>query len=187
LSLIKSEAFIQHAKDYIARVNRALSSIVDEALIDFIESLILQRGTVYVVGNGGSASNSSHLALHLSDVNIRAIDVMSQVPTTTAFSNDLSYADALSSYLNTMAWPASDALVVISGSGNSENILNALKYARSSSIETFGLLGFGGGSAADLCDHKIVVASDQYGPVEDVHSAVIHMLTETMLQIPRPG
>jgi D-sedoheptulose 7-phosphate isomerase len=95
----------------------------------------------------------------------------------TALANDLSYEMVFAEQLVNVIC-AGDVLIVISASGNSPNVLNAIHYARRRSVETIGLLGFDGGQAADLVDIPIVVRSSDYGIIEDVHLAINHMLVE---------
>ena len=92
-----------------------------------------------------------------------------------ALSNDKDYGKAPALRLRANATDR-DCLIVISGSGDSLNILTALSEAHSLGMTTLGLLGMGGGPARGLCRHFIVVESRNYGIVEDTHSAVIHLL-----------
>src|SRR5262249_29799078 len=70
-----------------------------------------------------------------------------------------------------------DVAIAISASGNSANILEATRTARDLGLRTVGLIGFGGGQLAELVDLPIVVGAGQYGPVEDVHLIVNHLVT----------
>lgn len=140
-------------------------------------------GRVYVCGNGGSASNAGHLVLHLRDVGIRAYDLVSDVPWLTATANDYGYDKVFSWVLEALQAGPEDLLIVISGSGNSPNIILALEYAGRKNIPCWGLLGMGGGKAAALCDGVVLVDSDSYAVVEDVHSIALHALTQALRQV----
>ena len=133
-------------------------------------------GIVYVLGNGGSSANASHLVLHLREAGMKAVDLMGDAAHLSALSNDHSYQEAPRLRLRAEA-TQDDVLVVISGSGNSVNVLVTLAEASSIGMFCIGLLGFGGGSAKALCDEAIVLESKEYGPVEDAHSAVIHIVS----------
>jgi phosphoheptose isomerase len=95
----------------------------------------------------------------------------------TALANDLGYENVFSEQLTNLI-QAGDVLVVVSASGNSPNVLNAMRYARSQSAEVIGLLGFDGGAAAGLADIALVVDSEHYGVVEDIHLIINHILVD---------
>ena len=132
-------------------------------------------GTVWCAGNGGSQANAAHLSLHLQECGIRAVEFMGEAALSSAFANDATYEASLAKRLRLLSRP-SDLLIVLTGSGNSINIITALAEARRLGLDTIGLLGFGGGMAKGLCRVPIVLTATSYGPVEDAHSAVVHML-----------
>ena len=136
------------------------------------------------MGNGGSASTASHMAADLAKntigANMRRFRIMSlndNVPLMTALSNDLGYHRVFTEQLMNLIRPG-DVLVVISGSGNSPNVLRAVDYARDQCAQVVGLLGFSGGRAAELCDTAVVVDSEDYGVIEDAHLILNHILVE---------
>ena len=95
----------------------------------------------------------------------------------TAFANDLSFDDMFVQQLRNYVQKG-DVVIGISGSGNTPNVIKALLYAKSVGAVTIGLLGFNtGGSAKDLVDHHIIIKSNSYGIVEDLHMALDHVLT----------
>ena len=139
---------------------------------------------VFTLGNGGSASTASHMAADLSkntiDADTRRFRVFSlndNQSLMTALANDLGYEHVFSEQLRNYVRPG-DVLVAISASGNSENVINAIRYAQSQSVEVAGILGFDGGRAAELADLAIVVPSCEYGIVEDVHLIINHILVD---------
>lgn len=149
--------------------------------------------TVYVAGNGGSAATASHLACDLQKTTlakehdrvakrIRCIALTDNVPLMTAWGNDVGYDEIFGQQLRNLASPG-DTLLVITASGNSSNILSALRAARELRLETIGFLGFDGGKALDECDLSVVVESRNYGVVEDAHSVLMHMLTGALKPI----
>jgi D-sedoheptulose 7-phosphate isomerase len=95
----------------------------------------------------------------------------------TALANDLGYEHVFSEQLTNLV-QAGDVLIVVSASGNSPNVLQAMRYARSRSAEVVGLLGFDGGAAAALSDITLIVPSDHYGVIEDVHLIINHILVD---------
>jgi D-sedoheptulose 7-phosphate isomerase len=78
-----------------------------------------------------------------------------------------------------------DTLLVISASGNSQNLIKAVEEAKRLGMQTLGLLGFDGGYLRKICDHSILVRTEmgEYGIVEDVHLSICHNLTEALRQI----
>jgi D-sedoheptulose 7-phosphate isomerase len=152
-------------------------------------ALMLFRGyeagkQVFIIGNGGSASNASHMAADLAKntirPNMRRFKVMSlndNPAMLTALANDVGYEYIFAEQLINLIAPA-DILIVLSGSGRSQNILNAMEYARSQSAEVVALLGDGDSPAAELADLAVIVPSRDYGVIEDCHLVINHALVE---------
>ncbi len=164
---------------------RAIESIEVHAVAQAAEApATVQRcgGTVFVVGNGGSATTASHLACDFQKGaqadgrHTRAISLSDNVALMTAWGNDASFEQIFAGQLKALARPE-DALVVISVSGSSPNVLAALDVAREKGLITVGLLGRDGGLALERVDYPIVVASEDYGWVESAHLALGHVLT----------
>jgi D-sedoheptulose 7-phosphate isomerase len=138
--------------------------------------------TIFIAGNGGSASTASHFALDLqkaggsSTVMTRALSLSDNMGLITAWGNDTSFDQVFVEQLRRVGQPG-DVLVVVSVSGNSPNLLEALDWARSNKMGTLGLLGKDGGKALASVDSAVVVPSDDYGWVESAHLALHHILT----------
>jgi len=123
---------------------------------------------------------AADLAKNTIGPNMRRFRIMSlseNAAIMTALANDLDYESVFSEQLTNLI-SAGDVLIVVSASGNSPNIIKAIRYAQTQSAEVVGLLGFDGGEAAQLADLAIVVPSSDYGIVEDVHLIINHMLVE---------
>lgn len=182
-----TEALASLADDYVGRLHAALTALSRSELTQLGE--ILSRAyrngkQVFTVGNGGSSSLASHMAADLAKntigPNMRRFRIMSlneNASIMTALANDLGYENVFSEQLTNVIG-AGDVLIVVSASGNSPNIIKAIEYAQTQSAEVVGLLGFDGGRAAQLADVAIVVASWDYGIVEDVHLTINHILVE---------
>jgi D-sedoheptulose 7-phosphate isomerase len=174
-----------HIDDYLERLRAAIDGLPRERLNQLGEILLRAYRVdkqVFVMGNGGSSSTASHLAADLAKntigPNMRRFRIMSlneNAAIVTALANDLGYENVFSEQLTSLV-RAGDVLIAVSASGNSPNILNAMRYARSRSAEVVGLLGFDGGQAVGLADLSIVVPSSDYGVVEDLHLVINHML-----------
>jgi D-sedoheptulose 7-phosphate isomerase len=133
---------------------------------------------IFVCGNGGSAATASHFACDLLKTagDFRVVALTDNSATLTAYANDLGYEAVFAQQLRALSQPG-DLLVAISASGDSHNILTALLYASAHGLQAVGLLGFDGGEAKGLCDTAVVVPSNNYGQVEDVHLAICHSIT----------
>ena len=177
----------EHVEDYLQRLQRAIASLPRDRLAQLGDSLLRAYRNdkqVFTLGNGGSASLATHMAADLAKntigANMRRFRVTSLNDNTsvlTALANDLGYENVFVEQLINLV-RAGDLLVVISASGNSPNVLKAMRYAQQQSAEVVALLGFDGGAAAALADNAIVVESFSYGIVEDLHLVVNHILVE---------
>jgi D-sedoheptulose 7-phosphate isomerase len=156
-----------------------------------LHSVRLRGGRVYSFGNGGSASTADHLACDLAKTarrpgerTLRAFSLTDNNAMLTAYANDVTYADAVACQLDAIADPG-DAVVAISASGRSPNILVALAMARRLGLYSIGLFGCGGGPAAGLVDLALVQDSSDYGVIETVHLGIVHALAAA-LRVPDP-
>jgi len=134
-----------------------------------------------ICGNGGSASLAEHFAQDLAkQCQVRSLPLTS-LAMVTALANDISYQDIFCKQLEFYAKPE-DLLIVISGSGNSLNILYALTKAKAMQIPTTGLLGFDGGKAKHLTDLAITVPALHMGRAEDGHLILSHILVYGLME-----
>jgi D-sedoheptulose 7-phosphate isomerase len=178
---------LQNVEGYVGRLRTAVEALPMDRLAELGEILYrtYRNGQqVFTLGNGGSASTASHMAADLgkntSKANMRRFRVLSlndNQALLTALANDLGYENVFSEQLKNLI-RAGDLLVAISASGNSPNVLNAIRYAQEQCAEVVGILGFQGGKAAELVDLSIIVPCDHYGVVEDVHLIINHILVD---------
>lgn len=143
-------------------------------------------GTVYVAGNGGSAAIANHTICDCSKGThvdghppFRTMSLAANVPLMTAIGNDISY-DAIFSEPLKYYLKAEDALLVVSSSGNSPNVVAACDYANAQGVPTIAFVGFKGGRLAEIARHVVHVPIENYGIVEDTHQSLIHVLTQYM-------
>jgi len=143
--------------------------------------------TIFFFGNGGSASTASHFVTDIAKVaggtegrgkgrRFRCVSLNDNIPGMTAWANDVGYAEVFSGPLKALA-EKGDVALAISGSGNSPNVLEAMKTARAMGLTTIGLTGMGGGKLKDLVDVPVVVPSNSMQHTEDTHLIVLHLLT----------
>lgn len=178
----------EHAvNSYLADLQEALDALSRERLSELGDILFRAYRNdrqVFILGNGGSSSTASHMAADLGKntigTNMRRFRVMSLNDNTallTALANDLGYEHVFAEQLVNLVRPG-DVLVVLSASGNSPNVLTAIRYAREQCAEVIAFLGFDGGEAAKISDVALVVPSASYGIVEDSHLIINHILVE---------
>jgi D-sedoheptulose 7-phosphate isomerase len=138
--------------------------------------------TIFVCGNGGSASTASHFTCDIikgASFNraqrFRILSLADSLPTLTAYSNDVSYDCVFVEQLKNFA-QAGDLVMCISGSGNSPNVVRAMEYANSIGCKTIALTGRDGGKLAPLAQLNIHVPVPHMGRIEDAHMVVCHMI-----------
>jgi len=143
---------------------------------------------IFILGNGGSASQASHMAADISkntfkrvyDPKIkrfRIISLTDNISMLTAYANDVGYEEVFSQQLRNLI-NEHDVLIVITGSGNSPNVVRAVEYAREHNATVIGLLGFDGGKVKDKVDYELTVNSNDYGVIESVHPAIHHLIVK---------
>jgi len=177
------KAFSKEYADTLGGVLRGLPLEGLAQTLRVIERAYRARKHVFLVGNGGSAATASHMASDLmwtvartGRPGLRAIALADNVPVLTAVANDRSYDDVFAVPLESLA-DEGDVLIVISGSGNSPNVVRAVEVARRRGLATIGFLGMGGGKVAPLVDVAVIVPSGDYGPIEDMHMMFNHLCT----------
>jgi D-sedoheptulose 7-phosphate isomerase len=142
-------------------------------------------GKLIFCGNGGSASDSQHLATEMlvrlnPNINrkpIAAISLNLDSVSMSAHSNDYDYNSYLSRMLSGLG-KKDDILIVISTSGNSKNILNVLKQARKMKINSISFLGNKGGKVKKFCKNNIIVESNNTARIQEAHICIGHVLMD---------
>ena len=176
--------------EYTTRVHSSLNlvNIVElENAIQIILDTTDHNGKIWLIGNGGSAATSSHFATDLSRCtgkngqSIRAISLCDNSALITAIGNDFSFEEIFRKQLEILA-KKGDLLIAISASGNSSNLLQAIKYAKSNSIKTISLVAFNGGIIRELSDDSIFAQTNMgdYGVAEDCHSIICHYISSEL-------
>jgi D-sedoheptulose 7-phosphate isomerase len=178
------------AKDYLTDLKNVLDRLplpeLDK-IVAALESAHAAGKQIFIIGNGGSAATASHM---MNDLNkgtlghkgdapwkrFKVIALTDNVSLMTAWANDTNFNVVFSEPLKNLA-NRGDVLVAISASGNSPNILAAVEVAKQLGLTVLGFGGFTGGKLAQLADVCFVVPSSGYGPVEDVHMILDHIIT----------
>lgn len=157
-----------------------------EAAGDLVTQRLRDGGTVYTCGNGGSAAEAMHLAEELigryrkgNRSALRAVCLNADATALTCIANDFGYEQVFARQCEALLAPG-DVLVALSTSGESVNIENALRTARSRGAATVGLLGRTGGRCRAHCDLSILVDADDAAHVQEAHLVVVHLLCEML-------
>lgn len=187
LKKIKYKKIEDYYNDYFVELNKSFDKNARENLkkiTNFLKKNYKKKNNIFVCGNGGSASISNHLVCdHLKGISQntnlkpKVISLSSNMETITAISNDLSYEEVFVYQLSRLA-NKGDCLVTISSSGNSNNVVKAIKWANNNSIKTISLNGFSGGQASSISSISINVPSFNYGIVEDTHHSIMHIIAQ---------
>lgn len=174
-------------KSYTNLITDGLNSVNTDqfdAIGNLLNKTIIEGNKIFCCGNGGSAAISEHFVCDFlkgtaTDATIQPIihSLSSNIPTVTAIANDISYDDVFSFQLSRLA-KKGDTLICVSSSGNSGNILRVIEEAKKLSVNSIAFVGFSGGKAKTLSDYSIHINIDNYGVVEDVHHALMHMLSQ---------
>lgn len=173
-------------KAYLSQVEATLAGLPVETIariVELLQEARARRKQVFLLGNGGSAATASHFAADLAKgaiiagkPRLRAIALTDNMPLFSAWANDTSYEDVFAQQLTNLVEPG-DIVIGISGSGNSVNVLNAVKLAGSAGATTIGFTGFDGSKLKDLVDICLIVPNHCMEQIEDVHLLLEHVIT----------
>lgn len=158
-----------------------------ERLAEFMARAWKEKRTVFVCGNGGSAVNALHWATDFlypvspGSAGLRIFALPANPGVVSCLANDIHFNSVFSQQLRSLGNPG-DLLILLSGSGNSENIIEAIATARELGITTVGLFGFAGGKALPLVDLGIHFAVDDMQIAEDMQLVVNHMVMRALRQ-----
>lgn len=182
--------YMNFAKQYFERLQEGFQKIpiqefekITKVLIDAYEN----NRQVFILGNGGSAAIASHMACDLGkgtltnvydpkEKRFRVISLTDNMPLFSALANDIGYDHVFEQQLQNLI-QAGDVVIGISCSGNSPNVLNALKLAKQKAAIAIGFVGFDGGKMKAFCDHVLHFEEKHYQRCEDVFSIFQHIIT----------
>jgi D-sedoheptulose 7-phosphate isomerase len=181
----------QHFEDYFKRLKSTIDKIEISSLEKAVDILLKVREegkTTYIFGNGGSAANASHIAgdflkgiSYGLDKRFRVHCLNDNMAATTAITNDLTYEEVFVEQLMTFLNPG-DVVIGISGSGNSANILKAMKWAKENGARTIGVMGYKGGKLIELVDTALLVPVNDMEITEDIHIVIFHAIKQYIIK-----
>lgn len=163
-------------------------SLLKEALIEAgnLANNALRLGKkIFLCGNGGSAGDAQHIAAELTGRFLKdrrplaGLALTTDTSALTCIANDYDFSQVFSRQLEGLG-SRGDVLIGISTSGNSENVVAAVKKARELGIHSIGFLGKDGGTLADLVDIKLIAPSNTTARIQEMHIFLGHLLCELM-------
>lgn len=179
-------AFAQGYFSYLKQVLDSISPESIDLLVAEFEAARATGSTIFVVGNGGSATTATSMANDIgfdilkktgTDKPFRVLAFTDNTSVITAIANDVGYENVFINQLRIHFRPG-DKLLAISASGNSPNVVAAAEWVKEQGGRVTGFLGFSGGKLKDISDVVVHVKSEagEYGPVEDAHLILNHIL-----------
>jgi len=171
---------------YKSKINKALEEFIfDEKIINTLETAKENNNIIFVAGNGGSADIANHYVCDFSKGanenwknnknRFRVICLSSNIGYLSAIANDESYEEVFKEQLVNLASPQ-DIIILISSSGNSQNIIKAAEYAKSIGMKVIGITGLKGGKLRKISDYSAHIETDLYEISEDIASIFGHFL-----------
>jgi D-sedoheptulose 7-phosphate isomerase len=180
------EQAVDPIERYLKEVVEMVDALPREKIWQVVQAIQETRdrnGQVFILGNGGSAALASHMATDLAKTSIvpgvrriRAISLADNVSLITAWANDTSYEDVFAEQLTNLL-QSGDLVIAVSGSGNSSNVLRAVKAAKARGARTVGFTGRPGGKLKNNVDISIVVPSRRIEQAEDAHLILDHVIS----------
>lgn len=185
------------SREYFDYLKRVLDGIDTASIRRFVEVLIDCRDretTVFFIGNGGSAATASHFANDLSigtnapDKPFKVMSLTDNVSVLTALGNDFGYDEIFIRQLKVYG-KAGDVLVGISASGNSKNLVKCFDFAADVGIQTVAITAFDGGIIKSMADYNVHVPTElnEYGPAEDAHMILDHLISSYLMRAVKNG
>ena len=184
--------FKKAIKEYYDREKQVIDSLnLDEIneVMNAIYETYQNEGTIYVCGNGGSASTASHMQNDFNKGISEYVDkkfnfycLNDNVSTMMAIANDIGYEEVFRfPLLNKIT--DKDLFIGISGSGNSKNVLNAAEYAKECGAKIIGITGYTGGKLKDMADYKMHADICDMQIAEDLHMTFDHMMMKILYNL----
>jgi D-sedoheptulose 7-phosphate isomerase len=183
---------MNQSRKYISELQMTLERLPVETIelvISMLHEARLSNRQIFIMGNGGSASTASHFVCDLGKntrwrglPNFRVMGLTDNMALFSALANDEGYENVFAQQLASFVQPG-DIVIGISTSGNSSNVINAIKLANQVGAITIGFTGFDSGHLGSLLDINIHVPSDSIEQVEDIHLMLEHLICKALLEM----
>ena len=181
--------FTLNYKTNLTNILRNLEDKKIKLLSDLIKNTSKVKKTIYICGNGGSAGNANHIANDFvygvggkNKGGINMISLSANQSVITCLANDCGYENIYSEQIK-VAGKSGDLLILLSGSGNSKNIINAINIAKKMKIKTFGIFGYSGGKSKKLVDDFIHTKINDMQISEDMQLIISHMCMQLLKKV----
>ena len=178
-----------HIEAYLLKLKKTIDMLSIESINELIIILVEARQedkTIFIMGNGGSAATASHFVCDFNKglsfdgiKKFKFISLNDNIPSLLAYANDLSYDEVFVSQLQNY-FTKGDIVIGISGSGNSINVINAIKWANENGGITIGLTGFDGGHLFKIVKHNINIPINDMQITEDLHMVLDHCIMKVL-------
>ena len=178
---------ISNLEDQIKTINELKKSkeVIEKIYLE-IKNVQKNNNKIFIMGNGGSASTSSHFVSDLLKTSltkegnrIKAISLTDNIPVVMAWANDTSFENIFYSQLENFL-EKGDLVIGISGSGNSENVIKAIEFANSKEAKTICLLGKDGGKLVKISQSNLIIPNNDMLTIETMHLLICHLLTSLL-------
>jgi D-sedoheptulose 7-phosphate isomerase len=183
-------SFLKQQESCIGKIFQQTDDI--EKIVDILIKARNNGKKIFTMGNGGSASTSSHFSSDLlkttitkGDKRFISISLVDNVPVMLAWANDASYEDIFVEQLKNFL-SNEDVVVGFSGSGKSKNVINAMKYAKKNGAFCIGITGMSGGYFPKICDICFVVPSNDMLTIESIHVMLCHCIVTAIREMGTP-
>lgn len=177
-------------KEHLEKYNEELCDLIDaldaekfQKIIDILLEARKQDRTVFITGNGGSAGTANHFVcdfgknavLDPEKKRFKIISLCDNIEKVTALGNDFAFEEIFSQQLKNLM-REEDVLILVSASGNSPDLVEACKYAKTKNAHMVALAGFEGGKISEYAEVSIVAKSTSYERIEDLHLIILHQI-----------
>lgn len=175
--------FLKEYTDKESQLTANISAEEFQKAIDILTDMYKKDKQVFIIGNGGSASTANHFVCDFGKNAVqkkgqrrfRIISLSDNTEKITAFGNDVAFEEIFSEQLENLMNDG-DALIVLSASGNSPDLIKACEFAKGKNARIIGLTGFAGGKVKDFALSNFLVPVESYEIIEDVHLLILHMI-----------
>ncbi len=178
---------ISNLEDQVKTINELKKSkdVIEKIYLE-IKNAQSNNKKIFIMGNGGSASTSSHFVSDLLKTSLtkeakrtKAISLTDNIPVLMAWGNDTSFEEIFSSQLENFL-EKGDIVIGISGSGNSENVIKAIEFANLKEAKTICLLGKDGGKLAKISQLNLIIPNNDMLTIETMHLLICHLVTSLL-------
>jgi len=182
--------YLEKQQDTIQKLKKSMHKIKD--ILDVLNKAQKNNKKIYVMGNGGSASTSTHFVADLLKTSIlknqkrfNAYSLTDNIPVILAWANDSTYDNVFVGQLENLL-DKGDVVIGISGSGNSNNVINAIKFAKKFGATTISLTGMNGGKLAKISQINLNVDDNDMLTIETIHLLICHLLISSIRSQGKP-